>query len=44
MHNLIIIGGGSARFAAAIKANKFGAEMTMINTGLPIGGTCVNIG
>lgn len=41
---LIIIGGGSAGFAAAIKANELGAKVTMINAGLPIGGTCVNVG
>lgn len=40
----IIIGGGSAAFAAAIKASEFGAEVTLINDGLPIGGTCVNVG
>ncbi len=44
MQNLIIIGGGSAGFAAAIKANDLGAKVTMINSGLPLGGTCVNVG
>ncbi len=44
MQNLIIIGGGSAGFAAAIKANDLGAKVTMINAGLPLGGTCVNVG
>ena len=42
--DLIIIGGGSAGFAAAIKANELGAKTLMINAGLPIGGTCVNVG
>jgi mercuric reductase len=42
--HLIIIGGGSAAFAATIKAREQGAKVTMINDGLPIGGTCVNVG
>ncbi|NOX32419.1 MAG: FAD-dependent oxidoreductase [Deltaproteobacteria bacterium] len=44
MLSLMIIGGGSAGFAAAIKANELGTRVTMINAGLPIGGTCVNVG
>ncbi|KAA3616804.1 MAG: mercury(II) reductase [Calditrichaeota bacterium] len=43
-NHLIIIGGGSAAFAATIQARKHGAKVTMINGGLPIGGTCVNVG
>jgi mercuric reductase len=42
--DFIIIGGGSAAFAAAIRASELGAHVTMINEGLPIGGTCVNVG
>ena len=42
--HLVIIGGGSAAFSAAIKANGLGAEVTLINAGLPIGGCCVNVG
>lgn len=42
--HLIIIGGGSAAFAATIEAREQGAKVTMINDGLPIGGTCVNVG
>lgn len=42
--HLIIIGGGSAAFAATIQARELGAKVTMINDGLPIGGTCVNVG
>ncbi|RMG67301.1 MAG: mercury(II) reductase [Calditrichaeota bacterium] len=42
--HLIILGGGSAAFAAAIRATELGARVTMINDGLPIGGTCVNVG
>ncbi len=40
----VILGGGSAAFAAAIKANELGASVKIINDGLPIGGTCVNVG
>ncbi len=42
--HLVVLGGGSAAFAAAIKASELGAEVTLINDGLPIGGTCVNVG
>ncbi len=43
-YNLIIIGGGSAAFAAALKASELEKTVLMINDGLPIGGTCVNVG
>ncbi|MDH7603692.1 MAG: mercury(II) reductase [Melioribacter sp.] len=43
-YDLIIIGGGSAAFSAAIKASELGKKVLMINDGLPIGGTCVNVG
>lgn len=43
-YDLIIIGGGAGAFAAAIKANELGAKTAMINSGLPLGGTCVNVG
>lgn len=42
--HLVIVGGGSAAFSAALKANELGARVTLINDGLPIGGTCVNVG
>jgi len=42
--DLIIIGGGAGAFAAAIKANELGAKTLMVNKGLPLGGTCVNVG
>lgn len=42
--NLIIVGGGAGAFAAAIKANELGAKTLMVNSGLPLGGTCVNVG
>lgn len=43
-YDLIIIGGGSAAFGAAIKTSELGKKTLMINEGLPIGGTCVNVG
>lgn len=42
--DLIIIGGGSAAFSAAIKASELEKKVLMVNDGLPIGGTCVNVG
>ena len=41
--DLIILGGGSAGVAAAIRAQELGARVTLINEGI-IGGTCVNTG
>jgi mercuric reductase len=43
-YDLIIIGGGAGGFAAAIRANELEAKTAMINDGLPLGGTCVNVG
>ena len=43
-YDLIIIGGGAAAFAAATKASDLGKRALMINDGLPLGGTCVNVG
>ncbi len=42
--DLIIVGGGSAAFSAAIKAEELGLSTMMVNAGLPFGGTCVNVG
>lgn len=42
-YDLMIIGGGSAAFAAAIKAAEHGAKVAIVEAGT-IGGTCVNIG
>ncbi|HET6244126.1 MAG TPA: mercury(II) reductase [Bacteroidia bacterium] len=44
MFDLIIIGGGSAAFSAAIKAESLGLTTLMVNGGLDFGGTCVNVG
>ncbi len=41
--DLLIIGGGSAGFAAAIRASELGASVTMVERGA-LGGTCVNVG
>ncbi|MBI3955705.1 mercury(II) reductase [Candidatus Gottesmanbacteria bacterium] len=43
-YDLIIIGGGAGAFAAAITANELGAKTLMVNSGLPLGGTCLNVG
>jgi mercuric reductase len=42
-YDLMIIGGGSAAFAAAIKGAELGAKVAIVE-GSTIGGTCVNIG
>ncbi len=42
-YDLMVIGGGSAGFAAAIKAAELGARVAMVERGI-IGGTCVNVG
>lgn len=41
--DLLIVGGGSAGFAAAIKAAELGARVAMAEFGT-LGGTCVNVG
>jgi len=43
-YDLVIIGGGAAAFAAATRASDLGKTALMINEGLPLGGTCVNVG
>jgi len=43
--DLIILGGGSAGFAAAMKANELEAKTLLVNNKVVgIGGTCVNVG
>jgi len=42
--DVMVIGGGSAAFAAAVEGGKRGANVTIVNDGLPMGGTCVNVG
>lgn len=41
--DLIVIGGGSAGFAGAIKASDLGARVAIVEGGT-LGGTCVNVG
>ena len=41
--HLMVIGGGSAGFAAAIKGAELGYKVALVNAGT-IGGTCVNVG
>ena len=43
-YDLVILGGGAASFAAITEASRQGLSTAMVNTGLPIGGTCVNVG
>ena len=43
-YDLIIVGGGSAAFSAAIKAESLNLTTLMVNAGLDFGGTCVNVG
>ncbi len=43
-YKLIIVGGGGAGFAAATVASEAGARVALLNAGLPLGGTCVNVG
>ncbi|MEX2399601.1 MAG: mercury(II) reductase, partial [Rhodothermales bacterium] len=43
-YDLVVIGGGSAAFAAAVKTSELGGRAVIVNSGLPIGGTCVNVG
>jgi len=42
-YDLVIIGSGSAAFAAAIRARDLGARVLMVEAGT-LGGTCVNVG
>lgn len=42
-YDLMTIGGGSAAFAAAIRAAELGARVAIVEKGT-IGGTCVNVG
>ncbi len=49
MYDLVVVGGGSAAFAAALKVSELDRRAAIVNAGLsdgglPIGGTCVNVG
>jgi len=41
--DLVVVGGGSAGFAAAIKGAELGARVALVEGGT-LGGTCVNVG
>ncbi len=43
-YDIVIIGGGAAAFAAATKAADLKKTALMLNSRLPLGGTCVNVG
>ncbi|AMV70685.1 dihydrolipoamide dehydrogenase [Desulfuromonas sp. DDH964] len=43
-YDLVILGGGAAAFAAATEADRLGLKTVIVNDGLPMGGTCVNVG
>ena len=43
-YDLVIVGGGSAAFAAITESDRRGLSTAIVNTGLPLGGTCVNVG
>ncbi len=43
-YDLVILGGGATAFAAITEASERGLSTAMVNAGLPIGGTCVNVG
>jgi len=43
-YDLVILGGGAVAFAAISEASRRDLSTAMVNTGLPIGGTCVNVG
>ena len=43
-YDLVVIGAGAGGFGAVIKANDLRARTALVNTGLPLGGTCVNVG
>jgi mercuric reductase len=43
-YDLVILGGGAAAFAAITEASRRDLSTAIVNVGLPIGGTCVNVG
>ncbi len=42
-YDLLVVGAGSAAFAAAIRASELGARVALVEHGT-VGGTCVNVG
>ena len=43
-YDFIVLGGGAAAFAAITEADRRGLSTAIVNDGLPLGGTCVNVG
>lgn len=43
-YDLAILGGGAAAFAAITEASRRNLTAAIVNDGLPLGGTCVNVG
>lgn len=43
-YDLVILGGGAAAFAAITEADRRELSTALVNTRLPLGGTCVNVG
>jgi mercuric reductase len=43
-YDLVVLGGGAAAFAAVTEASRRGLATALVNAGLPLGGTCVNVG
>ena len=43
-YDLVVLGGGAAAFAAITEADRRDLSTAIVNTGLPLGGTCVNVG
>lgn len=43
-YDLVVLGGGGGAFAAVTEATARGHSTAIVNTGLPLGGTCVNVG
>jgi mercuric reductase len=43
-YDLVVLGGGAAAFAAITEADRRSLSTALVNTGLPLGGTCVNVG
>lgn len=43
-YDLVVLGGGAAAFAAITEASSRELTTALVNTGLPLGGTCVNVG
>lgn len=43
-YDFVILSGGAAAFAAITEASSRELSAAMVNTGLPIGGTCVTVG